>query len=60
MQVQEEVGQDDDKDMRMRLYAAHYTIMENANDICRLAIRPTGPSVSSAPTPASPSKVASK
>ena len=26
----------------MRLYAAHYTIMENANDIARLAIRPCG------------------
>jgi hypothetical protein len=26
---------DPDKDTRMRLYAAHYTIMENANDICR-------------------------
>ena len=26
----------------MRLYAAHYTIMENANDIARLAIRTCG------------------
>lgn len=33
---------DPDKDTRMRLYAAHYTIMENANDICRLAIRTCG------------------
>ena len=33
---------DPDKDMRMRLYAAHYTIMENANDISRLAIRTCG------------------
>jgi len=33
---------DPDKDRRMRLYAAHYTIMENANDICRLAIRTCG------------------
>jgi alkylation response protein AidB-like acyl-CoA dehydrogenase len=33
---------DPDKDARMRLYAAHYTIMENANDICRLAIRTCG------------------
>ncbi len=33
---------DPDKDMRMRLYAAHYTIMESANDICRLAIRTCG------------------
>ena len=33
---------DPDKDTRMRLYAAHFTIMENANDICRLAIRTCG------------------
>ncbi len=33
---------DPDKDARMRLYAAHYTIMENANDICRLAVRTCG------------------
>ena len=33
---------DPDKDTRMRLYAAHYTIMENANDICRLAVRTCG------------------
>ncbi len=33
---------DPDKDTRMRLYAAHYTIMENSNDICRLAIRTCG------------------
>jgi alkylation response protein AidB-like acyl-CoA dehydrogenase len=33
---------DPDKDARMRLYAAHYTIMENANDLCRLAIRTCG------------------
>jgi alkylation response protein AidB-like acyl-CoA dehydrogenase len=33
---------DPDKDTRMRLYAAHYTIMENANEICRLAIRTCG------------------
>ncbi|MBC7728954.1 MAG: acyl-CoA dehydrogenase family protein [Microbacteriaceae bacterium] len=33
---------DPDQDTRMRLYAAHYTIMENANDICRLAIRTCG------------------
>ena len=30
------------KDARMRLYAAQYTIMEGANDICRLAIRTCG------------------
>jgi len=33
---------DPSKDERMRCYAAHYTIMENANDICRLAIRTCG------------------
>jgi alkylation response protein AidB-like acyl-CoA dehydrogenase len=33
---------DPDKDTRMRLYAAHYTIMENSNDLCRLAIRTCG------------------
>ncbi len=33
---------DPDKDCRMRLYAAHYTIMENANDLCRLALRTCG------------------
>ena len=33
---------DPDKDTRMRLYAAHYTIMENACDISRLAIRTCG------------------
>jgi len=33
---------DPDKDTRMRLYAAHFTIMENANDIARLAIRTCG------------------
>src|SRR3954465_5635104 len=30
------------KDVRMRLYAAQYTVMEGANDICRLAIRTCG------------------
>jgi alkylation response protein AidB-like acyl-CoA dehydrogenase len=33
---------DPDKDARMRLLSAHYTIMENANDICRLALRTCG------------------
>ncbi len=33
---------DPDKDTRMRLLAAHYTIMENANDLARLAIRTCG------------------
>jgi len=31
-----------DKDERMRLYAAHYTVMEGANDLCRLALRTCG------------------
>jgi alkylation response protein AidB-like acyl-CoA dehydrogenase len=30
------------KDEKMRLYAAHYTVMEGANDIARLAIRTCG------------------
>jgi alkylation response protein AidB-like acyl-CoA dehydrogenase len=33
---------DPDRDTRMRLYAAHHTIMESANDIARLAIRTCG------------------
>jgi alkylation response protein AidB-like acyl-CoA dehydrogenase len=33
---------DPDRDARMRLYAAHYTIMENSNDLARLAIRTCG------------------
>ena len=33
---------DPDKDTRMRLYAAHYTIMENANALATLAIRTCG------------------
>jgi alkylation response protein AidB-like acyl-CoA dehydrogenase len=33
---------DPDKDTRMRLLAAHYTIMESANDIARLAVRTCG------------------
>jgi alkylation response protein AidB-like acyl-CoA dehydrogenase len=33
---------DPPKDVRLRVYASHYTIMENANDICRLAIRTCG------------------
>lgn len=42
LQSARDAGIDPDKDTRMRLYAAHYTIMENANDICRLAIRTCG------------------
>jgi alkylation response protein AidB-like acyl-CoA dehydrogenase len=30
------------KDVRMRLYAAHYSVMEGANDIARLALRTCG------------------
>jgi alkylation response protein AidB-like acyl-CoA dehydrogenase len=33
---------DPPKDARLRAYAAQYTIMENANEICRLAIRTCG------------------
>ena len=33
---------DPDKDARMRLYAAHFTIMENANALAALAIRTCG------------------
>jgi alkylation response protein AidB-like acyl-CoA dehydrogenase len=33
---------DPDRDTRMRLYATHYTIMENAADLARLAIRTCG------------------
>jgi len=33
---------DPDKDMRMRLLATHYTIMENANTIAALALRTCG------------------
>jgi alkylation response protein AidB-like acyl-CoA dehydrogenase len=33
---------DPDRDTRLRLLATHYTIMENANDLARLAIRTCG------------------
>jgi alkylation response protein AidB-like acyl-CoA dehydrogenase len=33
---------DPPKDVRLRLYASQYTIMESGNDICRLAIRTCG------------------
>ena len=42
LQTAREARVDPDKDARMRLLAAHYTIMENANDICRLAVRTCG------------------
>jgi alkylation response protein AidB-like acyl-CoA dehydrogenase len=37
-----EARPDPTKDEKMRLYAAHYTVMEGANDIARLAIRTCG------------------
>lgn len=42
LQTAREARLDPDKDARMRLYAAHHTIMENAPDVCRLAIRTCG------------------
>ncbi len=33
---------DPPKDARLRVYAAQYAVMENANDLCRLAIRTCG------------------
>jgi alkylation response protein AidB-like acyl-CoA dehydrogenase len=38
----QEAGPNPSKDVRMRLYAAHYSVMEGANDIARLAIRTCG------------------
>ena len=42
LQTAREARVDPDKDARMRLLAAHYTIMENANDICTVALRTCG------------------
>jgi alkylation response protein AidB-like acyl-CoA dehydrogenase len=42
LQTAREARVDPDKDTRMRLYAAHYSIMENANALCALAIRTCG------------------
>jgi alkylation response protein AidB-like acyl-CoA dehydrogenase len=42
LQTAREARVDPDKDARLRLYAAHYTIMENANEVCRLAVRTCG------------------
>jgi len=42
LQTAREAQVDPDKDARMRLFAAHYTIMENANDICSVAVRTCG------------------
>jgi alkylation response protein AidB-like acyl-CoA dehydrogenase len=38
----QEAAPNPSKDARMRLYAAHYSVMEGANDIARLAIRTCG------------------
>lgn len=37
-----EAGVDVSKEARLRAYATQYTIMENANELCRLAIRTCG------------------
>jgi len=42
LQTAREARVDPDKEARMRLFASHYTVMENANDIARLAIRTCG------------------
>ncbi|WP_407926591.1 acyl-CoA dehydrogenase family protein [Caenimonas soli] len=42
MRAIQEAGPNPSKDERMRLYAAHYSVMEGANDIARLAIRTCG------------------
>ncbi|HEY0525539.1 MAG TPA: acyl-CoA dehydrogenase family protein [Stellaceae bacterium] len=42
LQAISEARVDPSKEERLRAYAAQYTIMENANDLCRLAIRTCG------------------
>ena len=42
LQCVREAGIDPDEDTRQRLYAAHYTVMENANTISTLALRTCG------------------
>jgi alkylation response protein AidB-like acyl-CoA dehydrogenase len=42
LQSVREAGVDPDADTRQRLYAAHYTVMENASAICTLALRTCG------------------
>ena len=42
LQSTREARIDPDDDARQRLYAAHYTVMENANAICTLALRTCG------------------
>lgn len=42
LRMLEDARIDPPKDARLRAYAAQFTIMENANDLCRLAIRTCG------------------
>jgi alkylation response protein AidB-like acyl-CoA dehydrogenase len=42
LRCMQEARVDPGKDVRLRAYASQYTIMENANEICRLAIRTCG------------------
>jgi alkylation response protein AidB-like acyl-CoA dehydrogenase len=42
LRMLEDARVDPPKEARLRAYAAQFTIMENANDICRLAIRTCG------------------
>jgi alkylation response protein AidB-like acyl-CoA dehydrogenase len=42
LRMLEDARLDPPKDARLRAYAAQYTIMENANELCRLAIRTCG------------------
>lgn len=42
LQNARDAGVDPDRDTRMRLLAAHFTIMENANEIAQLAVRTCG------------------
>lgn len=42
LRAMQEATVDPAKDVRLRAYASQYTIMENANEICRLAIRTCG------------------
>jgi alkylation response protein AidB-like acyl-CoA dehydrogenase len=42
LQSVREAGIDPDEDARQRLYAAHFTVMENAQAICSLALRTCG------------------
>jgi alkylation response protein AidB-like acyl-CoA dehydrogenase len=42
LRMLQDVRVDPPKDARLRAYATQFTIMENANDLCRLAIRTCG------------------